>query len=258
MTHEFLEKQVGKNMSVLNLAYILHITQCRWVFCLKPLKSCRDKRHIRHWPGRGKEKCWKPKSRSVPTVESFHNHKRQAWVFQVLKKKHPYIHKRAQEFSVGVGNNNRKAMTLGWRLETEQLGHCMETADFCTGSNHCWLEAPNPCLYFFLSLFCTYAKLPRPLQTHNFAPSPATPGCMRHRPAGREQAGQAETPRDRSVPARQLPGDTGLKGAGSAQKALWGWDSRLFGSEPGIRPSVSHQLWGLVPRYLNLRRNFYF
>lgn len=57
--------------------------------------------------------------------------------FKNQKSQHPYIHKRAQEFSMGVGNNNRKVMTLGRRLETEQLGYCMETADFCTGSNHC-------------------------------------------------------------------------------------------------------------------------
>lgn len=120
------------------------------------------------------------------------------------------------------------------------------------------IRGSKPLPLFFSVLVLYVHKAPEAPPDSQFLPSPATPGCMRHRPAGREQAGQAETPRDRSVPAPQLPGDTGLKGAGSDQKVLWGWDSRLFGSEPGIRPSVSHQLCGLVPRYLNLRRNFYF
>lgn len=120
---------------------------------------------------------------------------------------------------MGVGNSNRKVMTLGWRLETEQLGYCMETADFCTGSNHYWLETPNPCLYLFLSFFFRMkSKAPEASSdSHCFNPSP-----VRH---GSEQA---QSQRGRSVPALQLPRDAGLKGTGS----LLGWGSLLnsFGS----------------------------
>lgn len=36
--------------------------------------------------------------------------------------------KKQRNFPSG-GNNNRKAMTLGWRQEAEQFGYCVETAD---------------------------------------------------------------------------------------------------------------------------------
>lgn len=179
-----------------------------------------------------KWKFWKAKFRSVPSAESLHNHERQEWVFQAIKNpkpkpktnnnnkktlqtKHAYIHKRAQEFSMGVGSNNREVMTLGWRLEPEQLGYCMETADFCTGSNHCWLGTPNPYLYFFLSPFFFF-------RTQGKAPW----GCSetRRTPPGLLQPGACVTgggdtaARDPEGPCCSwalLPGNTGLKGTGS-------------------------------------------
>lgn len=133
--------------------------------------------------------------------------------------KHAYIHKRAQEFSMGVGNNNREVMTLGWRLEPEQLGYCMETADFCTGSNHCWLGTPNPYLYFFCPFFFLFfflickAKLLRALQRLSKPSLSCYNQVCASRAAGRQQPGTLRGP---AVPELWLPGDTGFKGTGSA------------------------------------------
>lgn len=109
---------------------------------------------------------------------------------------------------MGMGNNNRKVMTLGWRLETEQLGYCMETADFCTGSNHCWLETPNPCLWGFLPFFCMHRKAHETSSDSPYHPLAHYTRVNASRLVGREQAGRAETWRGRSVPALQLPSDT--------------------------------------------------
>lgn len=235
------------------------------------LKNCWDKRHIGQCWCRTNEKLWKAKFRSVPSAEPVHSRERQEWVFQAKEKpnpnqkpitttkkpqtKHAYIHKRAQEFSMGVGSNNREVMTLGWRLEPEQLGYCMETADFCTGSNHCWLGTPNPYLYFFLSFFFLFfvckAKLPRAVQRLT-KPLACYKRVRASRAAERQQPGTLRGP---AVPELWLPGDTGSKGTGSTWKAFWA-QSLIFCSGSGKWPSGSCWLCGLVPRYPSLKKKF--
>jgi len=155
---------------------------------------------------------------------------------------------------MGVGNNNRKVMTLGWRLETEQLGYCTETADFCTGSNHCWLQTLNPCLYFFLSFFRPQRKAPEASpDSHSFSPSPATP-----RRVCASRAGGEGDPEGLFCSCAAAPMGHGTQGHKVSLESTFGLRFTAVHSEPGIWPSASHWLCGLVPRYPSLRRNFWF